>query len=85
MDTLDRIEKELIHLHDKLIKAGLSSENVTDLAKKEKKILEKAGCEMANLLYPPYPVPTIPTIITIPTLPTLPYLHTHHTHYTPGI
>ena len=53
VDTLERMKKELIHLHDELIKAGLSSENVTDLAKKDKKSLEKAGCEVANPLYPP--------------------------------
>ena len=46
---MERMEKELIHLHDELVKAGLSSEDVTGLVKKDKKTLEKAGCEMARL------------------------------------
>ena len=49
VDTLDRMEKELMYLHEELTKAGLSSENVTGLAKKDKRTLEKAGKEMARL------------------------------------
>ena len=49
VETMERMEKELIHLHDELVKAGLSSEDVTGLAKKDKKTLEKAGREMARL------------------------------------
>ena len=37
VETLERLEKELVHLHDELIKAGLKSGDVTDLAKKDKK------------------------------------------------
>ena len=49
VETMERMEKELIHLHNELVKAGLSSEDVTGLAKKDKKTLEKAGREMARL------------------------------------
>ena len=49
METLERMEKELMHLHNQLIEAGLSSEDVTGLAKKDKKTLEKTGKEMAKL------------------------------------
>ena len=49
VETLERMEKELLHLHEELTKAGLSSEDVTGLAKKDKKTLEKAGKEMARL------------------------------------
>ena len=48
VETLERMEKELIHLHGELIKAGLSSEDVTGLAKKDKRTLEKAGQKMAK-------------------------------------
>ena len=37
VETMERMAKELIHLHDELIKAGLSSEDVTGLAKKDKR------------------------------------------------
>ena len=43
VETMERMEKELIHLHDELIKAGLTSEDVTALAKTDRKTLEKAG------------------------------------------
>ena len=49
VETLERMEKELIHLHDELIKTGLTSEDVTGLAKKDKKTLEKAGGKMAKV------------------------------------
>jgi len=32
VETLERVEKELIHLHDELVKAGLSSEAKKDKA-----------------------------------------------------
>ena len=49
VETLDRIEKELRHLHDNLINVGLGPENVTSLAKTDKKTLEKVGQEMDKL------------------------------------
>ena len=49
VENLERLEKELMHIHEELTKAGLSSEDVTGLAKKDTKTLEKAGKEMARL------------------------------------
>jgi len=49
VETLERMEKELMHFHNELTNVGLSSEDVTRLAKKDKKSLEKAGKEMARL------------------------------------
>ena len=49
VETRERMERDLVHIHDKLINAGLSSEDVTNLAKKDKKSLEKAMKEMREL------------------------------------
>ena len=49
VETLERMEKELMHLHNELIKAGLGPDDITGLAKKDKKSLEKARREMAKL------------------------------------
>merc|ERR1712130_845078 len=49
VDTPDRMEKELCDLHDELIKDGLSSNDVTGLAKRDKKTLETIGREMDKI------------------------------------
>ena len=49
VETRERMRGDLMHIHDKLIDAGLRSEDVINLAKKDKKSLEKAGKEMREL------------------------------------
>jgi len=46
---MERMERDLMHIHNQLFSAGLRSEDVTNLAKKDKKSLEKAGKEMREL------------------------------------
>jgi len=49
VETVERLERDLMHIHNQLIDVGLRSEDVTNLAKKDKKSLEKAGNEMRQL------------------------------------
>ena len=49
VETRERMERDLMYIHEKLISAGLRSEDVTNMAKKDKKSLEKAGKEMREL------------------------------------
>ena len=49
VETLERMEKELLHLYDELIKVGIIKEDVTGLAKKDPKSVKKAGQAMAKL------------------------------------
>ena len=46
VETMERMERDLMHIHNQLISAGLRSEDVTNMAKKDNKSLEKAGKEM---------------------------------------
>ena len=49
VETLDRMEKELLHLSDELVKVGIKKEDVTGLVKKDLKAVKKAGQAMARL------------------------------------
>ena len=48
VETVERMETELMHLHDKLIKDGFRQEDVTKLVKQDKKIMERVGQETAK-------------------------------------
>ena len=48
VETSERLERDLMHYHDKLIKDGLSQEDVTNLVKKDKTTAQKVDKETAK-------------------------------------
>ena len=57
VETSERMEKELMHIHDKLIKDGFSKEEMTNLVKQDKQIMgrvEKNVAKRATELYTKY-------------------------------
>ena len=48
VETLERMERELMHLHDELVGKGFSQEEVTRLVTRDKDVIEKVGPETAK-------------------------------------
>ena len=48
VETSERLERDLMHYHDKLIKDGLSREDVTNLVKQDKTTARKVDKETAK-------------------------------------
>ena len=48
VETLERMERELMHLHDELVGKGFSQEEVTRLVTRDKEVLEKVDPETAK-------------------------------------
>ena len=48
VETLERMERELMHLHDELVGKGFSQEEVTRLVTRDKEVIEKVDPETAK-------------------------------------